>query len=63
VTLDDVIAEINQNKNENPCLIYTYKLSPFSSEALALLEVSGYEYTNIEVCTDVCRWIDRQIYI
>jgi len=49
VSKDDVIAEINENKQQNACVIYTYKLSPFSSEALALLEGSGYQYTNIEL--------------
>ena len=49
VSKEDVIAEIEQKKAENPCVIYTYKLSPFSTEALALLDASGYEYTNIEL--------------
>jgi len=49
VSKEDVIAEINENKEQNACVIYTYKLSPFSSEALALLEGSGYQYTNIEL--------------
>jgi len=45
VSADDVVAEIEAQKQQSPCLIYTYKLSPFSSEALALLEASGYQYT------------------
>merc|ERR1719163_907713 len=49
VTTDDVVAEIEADKAANPCVIYTYKLSPFSTEALALLDKSGYEYTNIEL--------------
>merc|ERR1712205_228903 len=49
VSMDDVVAEIEEAKAQNPCLIYTYKLSPFSTEALALLDASGYEYTNIEL--------------
>jgi len=49
VSADDVVAEIEAQKQQSPCLIYTYKLSPFSSEALALLEASGYQYTNIEL--------------
>jgi len=49
VSTDDVVTEIEANKKANPCLIYTYKLSPFSTEALSLLEKSGYEYTNIEL--------------
>jgi len=49
VTTDDVVAEIEADKAANPCLIYTYKLSPFSTEALAILDKSGYEYTHIEL--------------
>jgi len=36
-------------KNENDVLIYTYGLSPFSSEAVSILEATGCEYTNIEL--------------
>jgi hypothetical protein len=49
VSASDVLAEIQTNISQNPCLIYTYKLSPFSAEALALLDASGYKYTNIEL--------------
>jgi len=45
VSIDDVAGEIEGLKQANPCLIYTYKLSPFSTEALALLDASGYQYT------------------
>ena len=30
-------------------LIYTYGLSPFSTEAIALLESTGYEFTKVEL--------------
>ena len=30
-------------------LIYTYSLSPFSTEAVALLESTGYEFTEIKL--------------
>jgi len=49
VSIDDVAGEIEGLKQANPCLIYTYKLSPFSTEALALLDASGYQYTNVEL--------------
>ena len=44
-----VAEEIEQNKRANKVLIYTYGLSPFSAEAIAMLEGSGYEYTQIEL--------------
>ena len=37
-----IVDEINENKTKNKALIYTYGLSPFSSEAVAILEGSGY---------------------
>ena len=47
------IAEAEQElaaaKKKNKVLIYTYGLSPFSTEALSLLDASGYEYTKIEL--------------
>ena len=49
VDTDDVVAEIAANKKANKVLVYTYGLSPFSTEALSMLEDSGYEYTNIEL--------------
>jgi glutaredoxin-related protein len=42
-------AEIAAAKKKNKVLIYSYALSPFSSEALALLDGSGYQYTKIEL--------------
>ena len=44
-----ITNEINAEKTKNKALIYTYGLSPFSSEAVSLLEASGYEYTEIEL--------------
>ena len=49
VSVEDVLAEIEAAKEQNPCLIYTYKWSPFSAGALALLDESGYQYTNVEL--------------
>ena len=48
-TIETVTADIEVAKAENKVLIYTYKLSPFSTEAVGLLEASGYEFTNIEL--------------
>lgn len=49
VDKDAVAADIETLKKENKVLVYTYGLSPFSSEALNLLDASGYEYTNVEL--------------
>lgn len=49
VDKEAVAAEIESLKNENKVLIYTYGLSPFSTEALSMLDESGCEYTNIEL--------------
>lgn len=46
---DEVKAAIEFEKKANGVLIYTYGLSPFSSEALSILEKSGYPYKNIEL--------------
>mmetsp|Transcript_46140 Transcript_46140/g.116806 ORF Transcript_46140/g.116806 Transcript_46140/m.116806 type:complete len:185 (-) Transcript_46140:226-780(-) len=48
-TIDDAIAQIEQDKKANKVLIYTYGLSPFSTEALALLESTGYQFTKVEL--------------
>ena len=42
-------AELSAEKKANKALMYTYKLSPFSTEAVSILESSGYEFTNIEL--------------
>jgi len=44
-----VAADIATAKKANKALIYTYGLSPFSTEAVAILEASGYEFMNIEL--------------
>merc|ERR1712151_735722 len=49
VDKDDAIAEINDLKTKNRALIYTYGLSPFSSEARNILEATNYEFTEIEL--------------
>jgi cysteine synthase A len=50
---DDVRAQAQQDleqaKRQHKVLIYTYGLSPFSTEAVALLEASGYPYTKMEL--------------
>lgn len=45
----EIIDEIDENKRKNKALIYTYGLSPFSTEAVNMLEGSGFEFTNIEL--------------
>lgn len=46
---DDVVAEINNLKSENKALIYTYGLSPFSTEARNILKATDYQFTEIEL--------------
>lgn len=45
----DVEAELAAMAQQNKVLIYTYALSPFSTEAVNLLVQSGYEYTKKEL--------------
>jgi glutaredoxin len=49
VDTEAVAAELKQTKAKNKVLIYTYALSPFSTEAVAMLDASGYDYTKIEL--------------
>lgn len=49
VDKETVIQEINGTKTQNKALIYTYGLSPFSAEAVKILEGTGYEFTKIEL--------------
>lgn len=49
VDKDDVVQEIKDLKTQNKALIYTYGLSPFSSEAKAILEATEYEFKEIEL--------------
>ena len=46
---DDVTAEIEAEAQANKILIYTYALSPFSTEAISILESSGREFEKIEL--------------
>jgi len=49
VDKEAVSQKIREEKTENDVLIYTYGLSPFSSEALAILDATGCEYKKIEL--------------
>mmetsp|Transcript_1563 Transcript_1563/g.2145 ORF Transcript_1563/g.2145 Transcript_1563/m.2145 type:complete len:178 (+) Transcript_1563:47-580(+) len=49
VNKQSVKDEINENKSKNKALIYTYGLSPFSTEAVSILEGTGYDFTQIEL--------------
>merc|ERR1712127_663319 len=44
-----IASDIDALKKDNAVLIYTYGLSPFSSEALSMLDATECEYTNIEL--------------
>jgi glutaredoxin len=46
---EEAQLEIDAAKKQNKVLIYTYALSPFSTQAVALLDESGYQYTKIEL--------------
>ncbi len=49
VDREDVAKEIEAEVKSKPIVIYTYALSPFSTEAIAILESTGYEYKQIEL--------------
>ena len=49
VNKDEVVAEIENLKRTYPVLIYTYALSPFSTEACALLDGANVQYKKIEL--------------
>jgi glutaredoxin-related protein len=49
VDKDAVASNIDTLKKENNVLIYTYALSPFSSEALAILDATGCTYKKVEL--------------
>lgn len=49
VNKEEVANEINNAKAANKILIYTYSLSPFSSEAVKILEATGKEFTEISL--------------
>lgn len=42
-------SEISSTINSAPVVIYTYGLSPFSTEALSILESTGCKYENVEL--------------
>merc|ERR1719382_705668 len=44
-----VRAEIKDTITSAPCVIYTYPLSPFSTEALAVLSSTGCQFKNVEL--------------
>ena len=46
VDVEDVRAELEAAVAEEPCVIYSYGLSPFSTEALALLDETGAKFEN-----------------
>ena len=48
VDAEEVKSELAALKN-TPCVIYTYGLSPFSTEALAVLESTGCKFEKREV--------------
>lgn len=45
---EEVRAEIDSTIKTNPAVIYSYPLSPFCTEAIALLESTGCKFTKIE---------------
>merc|ERR1711966_4979 len=49
VDKEAVAAELATAIQQNKVLIYTYGLSPFSTEALSILDASGYDYTKIKL--------------
>mmetsp|Transcript_1449 Transcript_1449/g.3959 ORF Transcript_1449/g.3959 Transcript_1449/m.3959 type:complete len:184 (-) Transcript_1449:51-602(-) len=49
VDIDQVSEEIKNEVSRDKIVVYTYGLSPFSSEALSILDKGGYEYNNIEL--------------
>ena len=49
VDKDKLAQEVADIVKTNKIVIYTYALSPFSSEALSILDSTGYEYKNMEL--------------
>ena len=45
----EVRAEISATINSSPVVVYTYGLSPFSTEVLDILESTGCKYENVEL--------------
>ena len=46
---DAVQAEIEETITSAPVVVYTYPLSPFSTEVVSILESSGCKYKNVEL--------------
>lgn len=46
---DEVKADIKKTITSAPVVIYSYPLSPFSTEAIAILESTGCKYENVEL--------------
>mmetsp|Transcript_37127 Transcript_37127/g.83598 ORF Transcript_37127/g.83598 Transcript_37127/m.83598 type:complete len:326 (+) Transcript_37127:170-1147(+) len=46
---DEARRDIEETTAGNGVVVYTYRLSPFSSEALAVLDEAGADYENVEV--------------
>ena len=46
---DEVREEIDETIGGSGCVIYTYALSPFSTEAIALLESTGCKFEKVEL--------------
>mmetsp|Transcript_97451 Transcript_97451/g.281173 ORF Transcript_97451/g.281173 Transcript_97451/m.281173 type:complete len:178 (-) Transcript_97451:168-701(-) len=49
IDTDEVTREIEAEVKQKPIVVYTYGLSPFSTEAIQILESTGYEYEKIEL--------------
>jgi glutaredoxin len=46
---EEIAMQLQAEKKANKILVYTYALSPFSTEAVAMLDSTGYDYTKIEL--------------
>ena len=46
---EEVRANVAKKVKSTPAVIYTYALSPFSAEALKVLDGAGYQYEKVEV--------------
>jgi len=46
---EEVRVEIEETANSAPCVIYTYGLSPFSTEALSVLESTGCKFETVQL--------------
>ena len=46
---EEIQAEIEETISQAPVVIYTYPLSPFSAEAVSILDSTGCSYKNVEL--------------